>query len=177
MIVVGEYPAEYAHLVRDALLRAMPWMATHIKEQPAPGDHETELRVEIPSENELIPQPYIIVTHHQADGTLAPTTDVIWWEGWGQDHVLTEFDPVAHRSHIAHLVKMFLNEESAAYNSWFEGRLTSGGTLVPPDAEPLPVGRADTIRIRSWRGTFDQDLAGDWPGWPNDPADPFYKTL
>ncbi|MFY9233982.1 MAG: hypothetical protein WAO58_05915 [Fimbriimonadaceae bacterium] len=164
-------------MIGQALVKTLPWIAAHIKEEPAPGDYEKELRIEIPSENPHISQPFVVVTAHREDGTSAPVTEVVWWERWSQDAFLTEPDPDAHIRHVVQLVEIFLAEESAALNAWFEGNLIGGGTLVPPDAEPFPVGRADTIHIRSWRGTFDRDLTGEWPGWPDDPRDAFYDPM
>ncbi len=174
---VKQYPREYARLVRDALVRAMPWIDKHITEQPESGDFTTELRIEIPSASLFVPTPYVVLTSHSQDTSHPPMTDLIWWEHWEQDLLLTEEDPSAHLELLVRLVSMFMDEESAAYNAWLQGALTSGGTLVPPDAEPFPPGLADTISVRSWKGTFDRELTGTWPGWPNDPNDPFYKTL
>jgi hypothetical protein len=175
--VANTYPPDYAHLVRDAILAEIPEMGEWIREQPAEGDFKTELRIEIPSANRSMPQSLEVLTYHSEDGSGPPMTDFVWSERWSPDHLLADDDLAGHVQWIANSLKMLLNEESAVFNAWFEGRLTSGGAVVPANKEPFPCGQADWIKVRSWRGTYDRDLTGSWPGWPNDPHDPFYKTL
>lgn len=171
------YPRDSAHLVRDALISAFPWITAHIDVSPAPDDFTTELRIEIPAVHPEVKEPLVIETAHHPEGKWPPQIDMNW-SLWNEDPLLTA--PPAVTEHLPAVIaslRRFLAEESAGYMAWFEGTLTSGGTVAPPHTEPFPVGKADKIIVRSWRGTYDRELTGHWPGWPNDPSDSFYKRL
>ena len=174
MIERDEYPRDYAHLVREALVAALPWIDDCIVLNPESDDFRTELRIEIPAVHPQIKEPLLLETGHDPEGSLAPLVDLSW-SIWNEDPVLTDFDPSEHLAGVVATLERFLEEESAGFRAWFEGKVTSGGTVVPADEEPFPVGKADKIVVQSWKGTFDRELIGSWPGWPNDPTDPFYK--
>lgn len=170
----GKCPRDYAHLVRDALAAELTWVPIHIVADPEPGDFKTELRIEIPAVHPAVKEPLVIETCHHPEGEWAPVV-CLHWSIWSDDPALTEVDPSDHLTGVVARIKRFLAEESAGFHAWFEGRLTSGGTVVPADGEPFPSSKADKINVQSWKGTFDRELIGSWPGWPSDPTDPFYK--
>lgn len=163
MAASADFPRDYAHQVRDALVAELPWIADHIVENPEPGDFTAELRVEIPAVHPEITEPLAIETRHHPEGQWAPVVDLNW-SIWNEDPVLTDIDPSEHLAGVVASLKRFLAEECAGYKAWFEGRLTSGGTVVPAGEEPTPVGKADKIVVQSWKGTFDRELIGSWPG-------------
>ncbi|MBS1705366.1 MAG: hypothetical protein JST40_05795 [Armatimonadetes bacterium] len=169
------YPREYAHLVRDALVAALPWVRDCIAVNPEVGNFITELKIEIPPVHPEIDDPLVIETSHDPLGRWAPEIE-LYWSLWNIDLVQIETDPAVHLAATVGSLKGFLAEESAGYKAWSEGKLTCGGSVVPASEEPFPLCKADKIVVRSWRGTFDRELFGSWPGWPEDPNDPFYKT-
>ncbi|MFN8221031.1 MAG: hypothetical protein U0S12_12975 [Fimbriimonadales bacterium] len=135
----------------------------------------TDLRIEVPSAHPTIAEPLIIETYHHAEGKYPPATELNW-AIWNGDPLLTEFDPEEHLEGIVEFLRRFISEETAAYRAMLGDRLTSAGTEAV-DREPFPPSESDRILVRSWKGSFDRELIGHWPGWPKEPGDPFYKDL
>lgn len=165
---VRGYAEEEVGRFREMLLSRYPdWLpfakfVTSEEALEAKMRWDCALLVRVPSQNPAVEKPLEIWVSHRE-------VLVSWVDGW-HIHVEPRFNeeeeaPLTYLNTALECIEAVVSEKRIVGTQLRQGKITGGFSLTPDGTMPdqwmgVNLEEGDSIRLRSWRGTYDEVIAG-----------------